>query len=114
MGFLSMIGAVSAEEHAKVVNELATAKARNVTLSNNRNDEIARAQKAEDSLKIADNQTNAAIRERDEAKREVATLKPDAQKWRDRSNKSKDYDKNRRPGRGDTAPKAPATKKGAR
>lgn len=118
MGFLSMIGAVSAEEYAALdtkhkaaIKDLAAEVEARDKYRDQVRDTCARAEKAEASLKIADNQTAAAIRDRDEAIRnysemsgivsqrdaeivalraEVADLKPDAQatrqrRWNDRN-----------------------------
>lgn len=118
MGFLSMIGAVPAEEYAALdtkykaaIKDLAAEVEARDKYRDQVRDTCARAEKAEASLKIADNQTAAAIRDRDEAIRnysemsgivsqrdaeivalraEVADLRPDAQatrqrRWNDRN-----------------------------
>lgn len=66
-------------------------------------DTCARAEKAEASLKLADNQTSAAIRDRDalrrqldEAKAEAASLRPDAEWARARKAKAAEYEASKR------------------
>lgn len=66
-------------------------------------DTCTRAEKAEASLKTADNQTSAAVRDRDalrrqldEAKAEAASLRPDAEWARARKAKAAEYEASKR------------------
>lgn len=79
MGFLSMMGLVTAEEHAKVAKDLKDAKERNSTLSANWDREIQRAQAAESDLSVTKANLGSLRTERDGLRTKLAA----AEKERD-------------------------------
>jgi peptidoglycan hydrolase CwlO-like protein len=111
MGFLRMIGAVSAEEHSKTVNALATA----TKALEARDDEIDAAEKRIEGL-LRDAATRASWNKDltdklAKAEAEIAALKPDAEAMR----KKRKDDRERAQGKRDAAPaRAPAVSIGQR
>lgn len=114
MGFLTMIGAVSAEEHSKTVNALATA----TKALEARDDEIDAAEKRIEGL-LRDAATRASWNKDltdklAKAEAEIAALKPDAEAMRKRRENDRNRDRPSRaktPSVSDTVKTAPATGK---
>lgn len=100
MGILTMLGLMRVEDHKAETNRLnlelakqgnalseAKAEARKATADRDKfrdqvRDTAARAEKAERNLRVADNQTKAAIASRDEWKGAALRNRADAEKFR--------------------------------
>lgn len=117
MGILNALGLMTRAEHDKLVLRIEGYRDK---FRDQVRDTCARAEKAERNLRVADNQTKAAIASRDEWKAkfnaaakdlaaqsdEIAALRPDAEWARARKAKAAEYEASKRVRK--------AAKKGAR